>query len=193
MKPTSLTPRQRRFVGEYLVDLCGTRAAIRAGYTPTHAEVVASRLLKRPQVAAAVRTAMRERAERTELTADRVVLELRLLAFSDVTHYVVADDGRLTVRPDVDPGVLRAVASYRRRERGGGDGREVEAEVRLWSKLEALKLLAMHLGILKPAALPPLDAVLSALPGEVADQLRPHLMLRLIDNPPGEAGDLNKP
>ena len=37
--------RQRRFVEEYLVDFCGTRAAIRAGYSPATANEQASRLL----------------------------------------------------------------------------------------------------------------------------------------------------
>ena len=33
-KGSSLTPKQRRFVAEYLVDLNATKAAIRAGYHP---------------------------------------------------------------------------------------------------------------------------------------------------------------
>ena len=35
----SLTPKQERFVEEYLVDMNATQAAIRAGYCPKTADV----------------------------------------------------------------------------------------------------------------------------------------------------------
>jgi hypothetical protein len=40
-----LTPKQHRFVDEYLLDLNATQAAIRAGYSPRTAEQQAARLL----------------------------------------------------------------------------------------------------------------------------------------------------
>ena len=49
-----LTPRQARFVDEYMVDLNGTQAAIRAGYSRKTAEVLAYQLLQKPLVAATV-------------------------------------------------------------------------------------------------------------------------------------------
>lgn len=54
-----LNPKQKRFVDEYLVDLNGAAAAVRAGYSPGCAKVTASRLLTR----ANVREALRERGE----------------------------------------------------------------------------------------------------------------------------------
>src|SRR4051794_28830268 len=45
-----LTARQTRFVQEYLVDLNGTQAAIRAGYSRGSAAVEASRLLRNAKV-----------------------------------------------------------------------------------------------------------------------------------------------
>lgn len=73
MKP--LTPKQQRFVEEYLIDLNGKQAAIRAGYSPKAAEVQASRLLSLAKVGHAVaeaRSALAERASRTvvEVMAD---------------------------------------------------------------------------------------------------------------------------
>jgi phage terminase small subunit len=53
-----LTPKQARFVEEYIVDLNGKRAAIRAGYSPKTAEVQASRLLRYAQVRMAIKAAM---------------------------------------------------------------------------------------------------------------------------------------
>lgn len=68
-----MTPKQEAFVREYLIDLNGTQAAIRAGYSAKTAEVQASRLLSNAKVAATVQAAMDKRAERTEITADYVL------------------------------------------------------------------------------------------------------------------------
>ena len=45
-----LTPKQARFVEEYLIDLNGKQAAVRAGYAAKAAEVQASRLLRNAKV-----------------------------------------------------------------------------------------------------------------------------------------------
>lgn len=75
-----MTPKQAAFVREYLVDLNGTQAAIRAGYSPRTANEQAARLLANASVAAAVQEAMDKRAERTELTADYVLFGIREVA-----------------------------------------------------------------------------------------------------------------
>jgi len=46
----ALTPKQERFVGEYLIDLNATQAAIRAGYSPSSAaEIGYENLRSRPR------------------------------------------------------------------------------------------------------------------------------------------------
>ncbi|NLC24712.1 MAG: terminase small subunit [Oxalobacter sp.] len=75
----ALNPRQARFVSEYLVDLNGTQAAIRAGYSERSAKQTASRLLGEAAVRAAVGCAMEKRQERTELSQDEVIQDLREL------------------------------------------------------------------------------------------------------------------
>ena len=42
---TLLTPKQRRFVAEYFIDLNATQAAIRAGYSPKTAFIIAHETL----------------------------------------------------------------------------------------------------------------------------------------------------
>jgi phage terminase small subunit len=83
MPTRPLTPKQQRFVQEYLVDLSGAAAYRRAGYTvgsDTVARVEACRLLANPNVAAAIQAAQQARAERTEVTQDWVVRRLVKLA-----------------------------------------------------------------------------------------------------------------
>jgi phage terminase small subunit len=68
-----MTPKQQRFVDEYLIDLNATQAAIRAGYSEKTAYSIGDENLRKPEIAAAIQAAMDERAERTEITADYVL------------------------------------------------------------------------------------------------------------------------
>ena len=72
-----LNDRQRRFVDEYLIDLNGTQAAIRAGYSVSGARAHACKLLTNANIQAAISAAQAARQERTELTADEVIRDLR--------------------------------------------------------------------------------------------------------------------
>jgi len=77
----ALTPREARFVGEYLADpeLNATRAYERAGYRArgASARVGACRLLTKANVAAAIARAQKERARRVQVTQDEVIEGLR--------------------------------------------------------------------------------------------------------------------
>lgn len=53
-----VTLKRARFVEEYLVDLNGKQAAIRAGYSRKTAELQASRLLRCPKVQKTLEAAM---------------------------------------------------------------------------------------------------------------------------------------
>lgn len=70
---SKLTPRQEAFIKEYLVDLNGTQAAIRAGYKTIGAHVQASQLLSLPKVAKAIQEQMDKRAKKVDLTAENVL------------------------------------------------------------------------------------------------------------------------
>ncbi len=73
----SLTPRQARFVEEYLADLNATQAAIRAGYSAKTAEVQGSRLLGNAKIREAVEAGVKARSKRTGITQDEVVQGLK--------------------------------------------------------------------------------------------------------------------
>lgn len=73
---TDLTPKQQRFVEEYVIDLNGKQAAIRAGYGVASAEVTASRLLSNLKVSAAVAEQQQKISERLQITVDDLIAEL---------------------------------------------------------------------------------------------------------------------
>lgn len=75
-----LTDKQIRFCQEYIVDLNGTQAAIRAGYSQDTAGAIASENLTKPEIINYVNIIKNERAERTKITADFVLTGLKEIA-----------------------------------------------------------------------------------------------------------------
>ena len=76
MNKRKLTPKQARFVEEYLIDLNGTQAAIRAGYSKNSARQIGNENLSKPVIAAAISTAKQERSEATKIDAEYVLQKL---------------------------------------------------------------------------------------------------------------------
>jgi phage terminase small subunit len=83
-KPRAPNLRQRCFIEEYLRNSDPRAAARAAGYAPSTVRNNACQLLRRPSVAVVVRRELDARAERTRIAADRIVLELARVAFSDI-------------------------------------------------------------------------------------------------------------
>lgn len=83
MRP-DLTPKQQRFVDEYLVDLNASAAARRAGYAAKRADAMGHENLRKPDIAAAIQAAMQARAKRTQIDADWVLRRLAGEAEADL-------------------------------------------------------------------------------------------------------------
>lgn len=150
MAPTSLpkknkpklTARQKMFVAEYLVDLNATQAAIRAGYKAKNADQISSRLIGKSQVAEAIQQAQQKRAERTEVTADMVVEQLRRIAFLDVKDVLTFGPTGVAVKDskEVDGTVLSEVSETTTKDGG-------TIRVKPSDRMQALELLGRHLGM----------------------------------------------
>src|SRR5688572_27404276 len=82
-----LTPKQQRFVAEYLIDLNATQAAIRAGYSPKTANRTASDLLTKPDIQALISQRKEKQLEKADVTAVRIIEELRRLALCDTRGF----------------------------------------------------------------------------------------------------------
>lgn len=143
-----LTPRQALFVEEYLKDLNGTQAAIRSGYSAKTAQAISSENLRKPLIVAALAEAQAKRSAKTGITQERVLAELAILAFSDVSHYLVNDAGNVDLTVGAPDGAMRAVSSIKRRVTTDAMGSVTrETELRLWNKPEPLKLAGKHVGL----------------------------------------------
>lgn len=136
---------QRAFVREYPIDLNATQAAKRAGYSEDSARQEGSRLLSNAAIQRAIEIAMQLRAERTNITQDRVLRELAKLAFSDMRKFSTWGPGG--VKP-IDSDTLSdddascvAEVSETVTENGGS------IKFRLYDKVAALDKLGRHLGL----------------------------------------------
>jgi phage terminase small subunit len=158
----ALNDKQRRFVSEYLIDLNGTQAAIRAGYSEKTAGAQAFDLLKKPELQEALSVAMQAREKRTGITQDRVLQELAKIGFSDIRRVVrwgntelkVNESGDeegpttevyhglcLTAADEIDDDTAAAIAEV-------SQGRE-GLKVKLYDKRAALVDIGRHLGMFK--------------------------------------------
>lgn len=157
---SDLTPKQQRFVDEYLIDLNATAAYKRAGYVAegNSAEVNASRLLSNAKVAEYVHEAMKLREKRTHITQDRVLQELARIAFFDIRKLYGAD-GSLKPMHELDDEAAAVLSGVDVVEQQGG--MEVDAEgvarhvpmftkkAKVFDKGTALTLAMRHLGMLQ--------------------------------------------
>lgn len=142
----TLTPKQKIFADEYLIDLNATRA-YKVAYPKVKkdeaAAVNGSKLLRNTKVAEYIQKRMDDRSKRTEITQDRVLQELAKIGFANVTDYVTIVHGCVIVKStaEVSPDKLGAIAGIKE----GANG----IEIKLNDKGKALELIGQHLGMFK--------------------------------------------
>jgi len=142
-----LNRKQARFIEEFIVDLNGKQAAIRAGYSPKTAEVQASRLLSYTKVLVALEDAIQARSKRTEVTADRVITEYARIAFSNIRDYWPKKGETIDLqRLDQDrTAAVEEIIKDEFVDQAGTVHRRTR--VKLHDKKAALDSLARHLGM----------------------------------------------
>jgi len=145
-----LTPKQQRFCEEYIVDLNGTQAAIRAGYSKKTAHDIACENLTKPNIKKCVTELKEKQQNRTQITADMVINELALLAFSDAGNLFTDDGGlkHISSMPEEVTRTISEVTSRFERARGSDDGEVAEiVKIKNYDKKGALDSLGKHFGI----------------------------------------------
>jgi len=147
-----LSVKAAAFVREYLVDLNGAAAAVRAGYAPRSAAVAASRLLQTQDVSEAIAAAQSERAQRTAVTADEVVQSLAAIVRANVFDFIRID---AVGKPDINFGAIAnrrdlfaAVSSIDITDIESGRRVGRTTRIRLHDKQAAATTLLRHLGAL---------------------------------------------
>lgn len=152
----ALTPKQKIFADEYLIDLNATRA-YKVAYPRVKNEETAAaagaRLLRNVKVVEYVQKRMDERAQRTEITQDRVLQELAKLGFFDIRK-LFDDSGKPLDITGLDDETAACIAGLEVMDvyEGAGEDKEFAGYVKkykLSDKLKALELIGRHLGMFK--------------------------------------------
>ncbi|MDX8492903.1 terminase small subunit [Mesorhizobium sp. VK22B] len=158
-----MTPKQERFVREYLIDLNATQAAIRCGYSAKTANREGARLLSNAVIKAAIDAAKIKRTDKLEISGERVLKEISRMAFYDPLDLIeivrdalpdeIADDVRLSDDGKVIQGLRSAQdikylpEDVRRAIVGWGYDRNQNFTLKLADKSKALDQLARHLSL----------------------------------------------
>ena len=150
MDKKKLTDKQEMFCQEYMVDLNGTQAAIRAGYSEDTAKTIAGQNLSKLIIQERLSELKKSRSEKVEISAEMVVKELKSIAFSRVIDYWQGDTfGRsfvLTPKAfeDMPEEAKSAISSIEQNIDKDGN---ITFKIRLWDKMKSLEMLCKHLGI----------------------------------------------
>jgi len=154
-----LVPRRDRFPEEYIIDLNGTKAAIRCGFSKKTARQAAARLLSNVNIQKKIQELQEARSQRTQITADEVLEELRILLHSDIKNYIEINEDTGAIRAkgfdEMPPNASRALEAITENrtihESAKGEDSIVNEKVtfKLHSKAKALELAMQHLGMLK--------------------------------------------
>lgn len=145
----ALNAKQQAFCDEYIIDFNATQAAIRAGYSEKTSYSHGQRLLNDVEIQKAISKNQIERSKRTEITQDRVLLEIARLAFNDPRKVFDDNNALLPVKQWPDE-VAAAISSIKTKEITDSEGNTVgiSQEVKFWDKSKNLDLAARHLGML---------------------------------------------
>ncbi len=162
---SKLTDQQDLFCYEYIIDLNGTQAAIRAKYSEKTAAQTASRLLSNVNIQARIQELVKKREQRAEKSADDVIKEIESVGFSrigDVVEWNESGMAFIKNSDDLSDKAMAAIESVQvieevtyvtspspegDKERKVVSRANVKSKVKLHSKMFALNLLAKHHGL----------------------------------------------
>lgn len=133
-----LTSKQEAFCREYMIDLNGAQAAIRAGYSERSAKEVASENLTKPNIQKRIAELIEKRNERLDLSADSVVRRYIDIADLDLADFY--DDQWNPKKPsELTPKQRKFLNSVTPTRSG--------VKFDMIDKAKALESLARHLGV----------------------------------------------
>lgn len=148
-----LTDKQKQFAVEYLVDRNGSAAAIRAGFSAKGSRVTASRLLTNPNIKAIIEKKTAKIIEKTEMTAEKAMLEVKAIATSNIMDGMEYDPNTREFSfkaPDEVPAEFWKAAqevTVFQLPNGGG----MATKVKMHPKLSALKMEYERLNLIGSA------------------------------------------
>lgn len=140
-----LTPKQIKFIDEYLIDLNATQAAIRAGYSKKTAQRIGSENLSKPLLQEEIQKRRNKLQAKCEITQERVLRELAAIAFANGADFAKVVTGgtfdtvKMIPTDKLPPEKQAAIAGMKMTANG--------VEIKLHDKVRALEMLGKYLGL----------------------------------------------
>lgn len=148
-----LTDKQKKFVAEYQIDLNGTQAAIRAGYSPRRAETTAVELRKLSWVSEAIEKQTEAALHKAGVRRDKVLTQMARISFHDIRRLYDPKTNTLLEVKDFPDDMVAAVAGVETLEVYAGKGEDrhlvgYTKKVRLWDPSPSLTNMAKNLRVI---------------------------------------------
>lgn len=144
-----MTPKQQRFVEEYLIDLNATQAAIRAGYSAATAMEQGYQLLQNSSVAEAITALKAKRSEKTGIDAAWLLTRLAKEADADLND-IYDEAGALKPVKDWPmiwrQGLVGGIKAVEERD-DKGNIVGIIREVKLSDRVKRLELIGKHVDV----------------------------------------------
>jgi phage terminase small subunit len=133
--------RIEAFARQYVILKCnGTEAAIACGFSRKTADRQASRLLKNVKVKGLVASLLEQANKKLDISVERTLNELARCAYSDVRALFNAD-GSFKSIAELDADIAACIEGV---EVSGRGRKQRVTDVKLWSKLQALRMIGQY-------------------------------------------------
>lgn len=143
-----MTPKQQRFVEEYLIDLNATQAAIRAGYSADTARQMGSENLSKPDILDAISAAQEVRSKKTGIDAAWLLSRLAEEAEADFADLYDEHGGLRPVHewPAIwRKGLVAGMDVEEIRENGAVVGQV--RKIKISDRIKRLELIGKHIDV----------------------------------------------
>jgi phage terminase small subunit len=147
-----LTEKQKLFCKYYLINLNATDAAVKAGYSKKSAKEIGHENLTKPHIKEYIQEQLKKKENELDITVDRVLKEIALIAFLDIKEFY-NDDGTVKKVHEIEEKARRAISSVTTKEIVIGKGENAQffniETIKSGDKLKALELLGRYLSMFK--------------------------------------------
>jgi len=143
---TKITDKQKTFCKEFMIDLNGTQAAIRTGYSEKTANEQASRLLANVNIQGYLQKLKDKRSNKLEITAEGILKELYNWAYGDFTELMELSMQEIKELP-VE--IRRLITGFER-VITSGDNPSEKLKVTFVDKKAAMDMINKHISFYAP-------------------------------------------
>jgi len=140
-----LTAKQKLFCDYYLISLNGKESAIKSGYSPKTANVIASQNLEKPHIKRYLDKQMNKRSKELNITAKNVLQEISKLAFANISDVLDISNDGIVIKDLSNVDLSYIAEAYEITDVNN----EKRIRLKFHDKTKNLELLCRHLGLFK--------------------------------------------